>query len=47
MSKIFASAAIRGAHKLVEQAEKTLKNAIEKRGKDAVLAYPNTANFYQ
>ena len=45
MSKIIASAAIRGAHKLVEQAEKTLKNAIEKRGKDAVLAYPNTAYF--
>lgn len=45
MSKIIASAAIRGAHKLVEQAEKTLKNAIEKKGKDAVLAYPNTAYF--
>lgn len=45
MSKIIATAAIKGAHKLVEQAETALKNAIDKKGKDALVAYPNTAYF--
>ena len=45
MSKIIATAAIRGAHKLVEQAEKALKIEIDKKGKDAAVAYPNTAYF--
>jgi len=45
MSKIIATAAIRGAHTLVAQAEENLNKAIEKHGKDAALAYPNTAYF--
>ena len=45
MSKIIATAAIRGAHKLVSVAEENLAKAIEKHGKDAELAYPNTAYF--
>ena len=45
MSKIIAKAAIRGAHKLVEQAEKKLEKAIKEKGKDAPVAYPNTAYY--
>ncbi|HUV07066.1 MAG TPA: acetyl-CoA decarbonylase/synthase complex subunit alpha/beta [Spirochaetia bacterium] len=45
MSKIIATAAIRGAHKLVEQAEADLAKAIKAKGKDALAAYPNTAYF--
>ena len=45
MSKIIASAAIRGAHKLVDQAEKSLQDALSKNGKDTPVAYPNTAYF--
>jgi len=45
MSKIIATAAIRGAHTLVSTAEEDLAKAIEKHGKDAALAYPNTAYY--
>jgi len=45
MSKIIASAAIRGAHKLVERAEADLAKAIEQKGKDAGVEYPNTAYY--
>ncbi|MBD3344767.1 MAG: CO dehydrogenase/CO-methylating acetyl-CoA synthase complex subunit beta [Chitinivibrionales bacterium] len=45
MSKIIATAAIRGAHKLVEQAEESLARAIELKGKDCPVAYPNTAYY--
>ncbi|MFC1668236.1 acetyl-CoA decarbonylase/synthase complex subunit alpha/beta [Chlamydiota bacterium] len=45
MSKIIATAAIRGAHKLVNKADELLNKAIEESGKDAKIAYPNTA-FY-
>ncbi len=45
MSKIIAKAAIRGAHKLVEQAEKDLQKAISEKGKDTPVAYPNTAYY--
>jgi acetyl-CoA synthase len=45
MSKIIATAAIRGAHKIVEQAEKDLAKAIEQKGKDCPIAYPNTAYY--
>ena len=45
MSKIIATAAIRGAHKIVEQAEADLEKAIKKYGKDAKVAYPNTAYY--
>jgi acetyl-CoA synthase len=45
MSKIIATAAIRGAHKIVEQAEESLKKAIEEKGNDTPIAYPNTAYY--
>jgi acetyl-CoA synthase len=45
MSRIIATAAIRGAHQLVGQAEEALTAAIEKHGKDTALAYPNTAYY--
>ena len=45
MSKIIASAAIRGAHKLVERAEADLAKAIEAKGKDQKVEYPDTAYF--
>ena len=45
MSKIIASAAIRGAHTLHKQAEEALAKAIEKFGKDKEVAYPNTAYY--
>ncbi|MFW6137689.1 MAG: acetyl-CoA decarbonylase/synthase complex subunit alpha/beta [Spirochaetota bacterium] len=45
MSKIIATAAIRGAHKIVDQAEEMLSKAIESKGKDAAVEYPNTAYF--
>ncbi len=45
MSKIIATAAIRGAHKLVKQAEEDLAKAIKQKGKDFPIAYPNTAYY--
>ena len=45
MSKIIATAAIRGAHKLVERAEKELAKTIKEKGKDHPAAYPDTAYF--
>ncbi len=42
MSKILASAAIRGAHKIVKQAEDILSRAIKKNGKDCPVTFPNT-----
>ena len=45
MSKIIASAAIRGAHRLVEQAEADLARAIGEKGKDCKVEYPNTAYY--
>lgn len=45
MSKIIATAAIRGAHKLVERAENDLKKAIKAKGKEAPIAYPSTAYY--
>ena len=45
MSKIVASAAMRGAKSLVEQAEKFLMKAIEEKGKDQKIEFPETA-FY-
>ena len=35
MSRIIATAAIRGAHSIVKQAEEKLREAIESKGKDA------------
>lgn len=45
MSKIIASAAIRGARKLVERAEESLAQAIQAKGKDVTIEYPNTAYY--
>ncbi len=45
MSKIIASAAIRGAYEMVERAEKALAQAIKEKGKDAKVEYPNTAYY--
>ncbi|NIA20453.1 MAG: CO dehydrogenase/CO-methylating acetyl-CoA synthase complex subunit beta [Anaerolineaceae bacterium] len=45
MSKIIATAAIRGAHRMVERAEEALAKAIEQKGKEAKAEYPNTAYY--
>ena len=45
MSKIIASAAIRGAHKIVKQAEDILARAIKGKGKDCAVAFPNTGYY--
>jgi acetyl-CoA synthase len=45
MSKIIASAAIRGAHKIVKQAEDIYKQAVEQKGKDCKVAFPNTGYY--
>jgi acetyl-CoA synthase len=42
MSRIIATAAIRGAYKIVKQAEEKLKEAIDSKGKDAKVEFPNT-----
>ncbi len=45
MSKIIASAAIRGAHKIAKQAEDILSRAIKEKGKDCRVAFPNTGYY--
>jgi len=45
MSKIIASAAIRGAHKIFRRAEEIYKGAMEKYGPDQAVAFPNTAYY--
>jgi acetyl-CoA synthase len=45
MSKLIASAAIRGAQKLVKQAEEMLEKVIAEKGKDFKFEFPDTA-FY-
>ncbi|MEK7274602.1 MAG: CO dehydrogenase/CO-methylating acetyl-CoA synthase complex subunit beta, partial [Candidatus Desantisbacteria bacterium] len=45
MSKIIASAAIRGAYKLVDRAENEIKSAVERFGKDKKVEFPNTAYY--
>ena len=45
MSRIIAKAAIRGAHRMVERADEALAKAIEAKGKDEAVAYPNTAYY--
>ncbi len=45
MSKIIASAAIRGAHKIVGQAEKKWQQAMDKWGAKEPVGFPNTAYF--
>jgi len=45
MSKIVAQAAVRGAHALAEEASGLVEKAIEEKGKDQKLEFPETAFF--
>jgi len=45
MSKIIASAAIRGAHKIINQAEKEWQEAMDKWGANEPVGFPNTAYY--
>jgi len=45
MSKIIASAAIRGAYKIVGQAEKKWQEAMDKWGANEPVGFPNTAYY--
>ncbi|MBI5779162.1 MAG: CO dehydrogenase/CO-methylating acetyl-CoA synthase complex subunit beta [Planctomycetes bacterium] len=45
MSKIIATKAIRGAHKLVARAEKELSEALKKHGADKKVEFPNTGYY--
>jgi acetyl-CoA synthase len=45
MSKIIASAAIRGAHKIAKQANEMLAKAIEEKGEDCEVHFPNTGYY--
>ena len=45
MSKIIASAAIRGAHKIVSRAEDKWRQAMEKYGEKEPVGFPNTAYY--
>ncbi|MBC8317135.1 MAG: CO dehydrogenase/CO-methylating acetyl-CoA synthase complex subunit beta [Desulfobulbaceae bacterium] len=45
MSKIICSAAIRGAHKIVDMAEEKYEAALKKYGAEQEISYPNTAYF--
>jgi len=45
MSKIIASAAIRGAYKILERAWEKYEEAVKKFGKDAEIGFPNTAYY--
>ena len=45
MSKIIASAAIRGAHKIAKQAEEILDRAVKQKGEDCNVEFPNTGYY--
>jgi len=45
MSKVIASAAIRGAHKIVQKAEAKFKEAVESKGEDCKVELPNTGYY--
>jgi acetyl-CoA synthase len=45
VSKIVASAAIRGAHKIVERAERKFEEALQKWGPNQEIGFPNTAYY--
>ena len=45
MSKIIASAAIRGAYKIVDQAENKWQEAMDKWGANEPVGFPNTAYY--
>ncbi|MCL5282838.1 MAG: CO dehydrogenase/CO-methylating acetyl-CoA synthase complex subunit beta, partial [Planctomycetes bacterium] len=45
MSKLIASAAIRGAHKIAKQAQDLLDRAIQEKGRDSKVEFPNTGYY--
>ncbi len=45
MSIIIASAAIRGAHKLVQQAKDIYNKAVDEKGADGLVEFPNTGYY--
>jgi acetyl-CoA synthase len=45
MSRIIASAAIRGAHKLTQDAREIYDQAVQEKGADCSVAYPNTGYY--
>ncbi|UCG56042.1 MAG: CO dehydrogenase/CO-methylating acetyl-CoA synthase complex subunit beta [Phycisphaerales bacterium] len=45
MSKIIASAAIRGAHKIAKQADVILAKAVKEKGEDCAVEFPNTGYY--
>ncbi|MBI4712877.1 MAG: CO dehydrogenase/CO-methylating acetyl-CoA synthase complex subunit beta [Planctomycetes bacterium] len=45
MSKLIATRAIRGAHKLVSRAEKEFSDALKKHGPDKKVEFPNTGYY--
>jgi acetyl-CoA synthase len=45
MSRIIASAAIRGAHKYVKEADEKLNKLIEEKGEEQAVGFPNTAYY--
>jgi len=45
MSKIIASAAIRGAHKISKQARDIYERAVKEKGEDCTVAFPNTGYY--
>ena len=45
MSKIICSAAIRGAHNIVDMAEEKYEEALKKYGADQEVSFPNTAYY--
>ncbi|RJX17253.1 MAG: CO dehydrogenase/CO-methylating acetyl-CoA synthase complex subunit beta, partial [Desulfobulbus sp.] len=45
MSKIICSAAIRGAKKIIDMAEESYEQALQKYGPNQEVAFPNTAYF--
>ena len=45
MSKIICSAAIRGAHKIIDMAEAKFEEALKKYGPEQEVSFPNTAYF--
>ena len=45
MSKIIASAAIRGAYKIIERSETKYQEALKKWGPGQIVGFPNTAYY--
>ena len=45
MSRYIATAAIRGANRIVSEADAFLQQALSEKGPDTPVAFPNTAYF--